>query len=324
MEGSKDQLDELNQIETEFDQILPPVTEEPSEYIKLLEKLRKKELRLSYSALKAFSKSPRDFIKYKLDKRKPKNDGMIFGSLCDCLLTEPHKFEELFAVVDKAPTTDNQVKFCNDVLDEYSVQDAYKRNYKTGNADNTYAILKDYIDASASGKTIITPSVKEEAEKVIENLKKSDLVMMYLDTCSDFQVKTEWKFRGWNFLGYKDAVGDGMIIDLKYNKDSNPDKFEREIMTLKYYMQFAMYTEELDHIPECIIICYDKSGNFSVIKLDFSLIHYGIREYHYLVEKLEQCIKHNKWHESYNFFDFDKIRTIYKPKWLKGFETDVE
>jgi len=70
------------------------------------------------------------------------------------------------------------------------------------------------------------------------------------------------------------------------------------------------------------LIVFDATGNFSLIKIDYSLISYGIREYQYLVHKFDQCVKQNRWNESYNFFDHTQ-RTVYKPKWIKGFETDA-
>ena len=64
--------------------------------------------------------------------------------------------------------------------------------------------------------------------------------------------------------------------------------------------------------------------NFSVIKVDYSLLNYGLRKYRYLVKKLDECIAENRFNESYNFFDYSGVKTVYKPKWIKGFETEVE
>lgn len=85
----------------------------------------------------------------------------------------------------------------------------------------------------------------------------------------------------------------------------------------------GMYAESFEGIPEVYLIVFDTTGNFSVIKIDYSLISYGKREYQYLVTKFDQCVKQNRWSESYNFFDVQQ-RTVYKPKWIKGFETDPD
>jgi len=114
-----------------------------------------------------------------------------------------------------------------------------------------------------------------------------------------------------------------LIIDFKFSKDADPDKFERDIINYDYFMQMGMYASHHEGIPECYFIVYDKSLNFSVIKIDYSLLSYGKRKYEYLVTKLNQCIKENRFTESYNFFDV-QLRTCFKPKWIKGFETDAD
>lgn len=296
--------------------------EQPSEYVELLNRLRNKEEKLSYSSLKAFSKSPREFINYKLKPRTPPNEGQIFGSLCDCFLTQPDQFENDFTIVDKVPTSENQKGFCNDIIAGLSKEEAFNNHYKRGNAETTYETVKEYIEGHLSGKTICTTSQINEAKKIVENLKKSDLVMQYVNSCHTFQNKLEWEYAGWKFRGFTDSEGDGLIIDFKYaGKGSDPDKFEREIMNMKYYLQAAIYSQFYEGLPEFYFVVYDKSLNFSVIKVDYSLIDYGIREYKYLVAKLNQCIKENRFGESYNFFDHESsVRTIYKPKWVKGFD----
>jgi len=292
------------------------------DYYNLIGRLQRKEETLSYSSLKEFGKSPRNFINYKLKPRSPQTESQIFGSLCDCFLTTPDKFDEMFAIVDNFPTTDNQKGFCNDVINGKTIEDAFNLNYSRGSALNTYEGLKSYIEAIKSGLMVCTVKQKDEAFKITENLKKSELVMQYIDSCDKFQNKKEWEFSGWKFKGFTDAEGIRLIIDFKYSKDANPDKFERDIINYDYFMQMGMYAKADEGLPECYFIVYDKSMNFSVIKIDYSLLSYGIRKYEYLVAKLNQCIKENRWSESYNFFDVQQ-RTVFKPKWIKGFETDA-
>lgn len=312
---SKDLAFDISEIENQQQSAEQPNTP----YFELMSKLYKKDVRLSYSSLKEFGKSPINFIKYKLKDRTPPNESQIFGSLCDCLITEPDNFDELFVINDVVPTTDNQKGFVSDILKGIDKETAFSNNYSRGKAEDLYNQLKNYIDAVQSGKTVVTKKTKEEADKIVENLRKSELVMQYIDSCDKFQEKLEWEYDGWNFLGYTDCSGKGIIIDLKYTKDANPDKFERDIVNYDYYMQMAMYAEasNYDGITECFFIAYDKSGNFSVIKLDWSFISYGLRKYKYLVSKLNKCISENRFDESYNFFD-DHQRTVYKPKWIKG------
>lgn len=294
-----------------------------NEYFQLIGRLQKKEEVLSYSSLKEFGKSPRNFINYKLKPKTPQTESQIFGSLCDCFLTTPDKFEDMFVLVLNFPTSDNQKGFCNDMINGKTKEEAYSNNYKVGGVDKVWESLGNYVEAIKSAKMVCTKQQKEDAEKIVENLKKSDLVMQYIDSCTKFQNKKEWTYKGWKFKGFTDAEGTRLIIDFKFSKDADPDKFERDIINYDYFMQMAMYSEADGTIPECYFIVYDKSLNFSVIKIDYSLLSYGSRKYKYLVEKLTQCVRENRFTESYNFFDVQQ-RTVYKPKWIKGFETDAD
>jgi len=308
------------------DENVETVKDQPnSELFELIGKLQRKEIKLSYSSLKEFGKSPMNFIRYKLKQRKPQTESQIFGSLCDCLITEPERFDQLFVVNDVMPTTDNQKGFCQDLINGLNKENAFSNNYSRGKVDDLYNQFLNYVEATKSGKTVITKSLKEEAENIIENLKKSDLVMQYLDSCNKFQNKLEWKKNGWDFIGYSDCSGDGLIIDLKFTRDANPDKFERDVVNYEYYMQMGMYADASNYegVPECYFIAYDKTGNFSVIKLDYGFIKYGIRKYKYLLSKLDKCISENRFNESYNFFD-DHQRTVYRPKWIKAVNDGVE
>lgn len=317
---SKDLALEYNEQKAVY---IPEIEVENNAYVDLMKRLQNKEETLSYSSLKAFSKSPRNFIQYKLKPRSAQTESQIFGSLCDCFLTTPEKFEEMFVVIGSVPTSDNQVGFCKDMISGLTKEDAYANNYKTGGVDKVFDACGDYVEAVMSGKLVCTQKMHDEAFKIVENLKKSELVMQYIDSCISFQNKREWTYKGWKFKGFTDAEGTRLIIDFKFSKDSDPDKFERDIVNFDYFMQMGMYTESDESLPECYFIVYDKSLNFSVIKLDYSFLSYGVRKYKYLVTKLDQCIKENRWSESYNFWDVQQ-KTVYKPKWIKGFETDED
>ena len=55
----------------------------------LISSLQNQTAELSYSWMKEMLKSPAHFLAYKLKEYTPPNDSMIFGSMVDCLITEP-------------------------------------------------------------------------------------------------------------------------------------------------------------------------------------------------------------------------------------------
>lgn len=308
----------------------PPVIiqEESNEYIELLKRIQSKEEVLSFSSLKEFAASPKNFIKYKLKERKKPTDAVLEGSVCDALLCDHIKperleFESNFSIVDSSPTTENQIEFCNLIIGGKSCFDAKKEANPRGDAVDLQAMYQSFIDASKSGKQSVSKVLYDKCVAIVDGLKKSELVNYLLDAVVDVQVKCEWQFRGYKFKGFKDAEGNNLLIDFKKMADANPDKVEREIISRKIYLQQGMYAKSFEGIPECYLIVFDATGNFSVIKIDYSLISYGIREFEYLTIKFDQCVRENRWNESYNFFDVQQ-RTVYKPKWIKGFETDPD
>lgn len=302
--------------------------QEDSAYIQLLKRIQSKEEVLSFTSLKEFSISPKNFIKYKLKEKTPPTDAMLEGSVCDALLCDYIKplgleFERNFSLVSDSPSTENQQKFCDAIISGSTPEEAKKIGNPRGDAQELFEQYKSYIEASKSGKQSISQSLYDKCEEIVSGLKKSELINYFLDNVLDVQIKTEWTDNGYKFVGYKDAEGHNLLIDFKKMPDANPDKVEYEIKSRKIYLQQGMYAKEFEGIPECYLIVYDSTGNFSVIKLDYSYISYGIREYEYLISKFDQCVKQNRWDESFNFFDVEQ-KTAFKPKWLKGFQTDAD
>jgi hypothetical protein len=302
--------------------VMPQQEQQPTAREILIEKIKNKQLRLSFSALNFFT-SPKEFLENRLNKFET-NKGMDFGSICHTLILQPHLFEEKVAVVKKSPSEGNQTGFARDYLNGVPVATAYSNNYKTGTYEKIYAELKDYFTAKQSGKQIIDQQTFDNAKKLTDYLIETPLFQKYLMALSDVEVKVEWTVNGWKFLGYIDGKGTAFKFDLKYTKNANPDAFEREIIKRRYYMQGGMYDDATpNEMDRFVIIAFDAKGNFCDIVIDRSFIEYGKREYKYLISMLEKCAAEDRWDESYNFFDHSQ-RTLYKPKYLKGFATDPD
>ena len=64
---------------------------------------------LSYSALKAFAKSPNHYLQY-VNKEHTETPAMVLGSLTHCLVLEPERFAAKFAVAPKVDRRTNSGK----------------------------------------------------------------------------------------------------------------------------------------------------------------------------------------------------------------------
>lgn len=298
----------------------------------LISKLYNKSLRLSYSTLKNFT-SPINFINYKL-KPFSKSPSMIFGSLCDVLLLTPDDFDKHFKIMGSVPTSDNQVALSNALisiakggteLTQEIINIEFSKCYKTGSAEKTYPLIKDYVEASILGLDLITQSTYDEAKEICDNLMMNHDIQILFEQIQDVQYKVEWTYKGWDFIGYLDMLLPDHIIDLKFSKDANPEKFERDIANFDYYLQAAMYCKALREMgvcddPKYSFIVYDKSFNYSIIELDWTYLKYGERKYDFLLQELDRCIAEGAFDESYGFFK--RSYKVFKPKWAKAFLLD--
>ena len=299
----------------------------------LISKLVNKSLSLSYSSLKNFT-TPRDFIEYKLKPYKP-NPSMIFGSLCDCLILTPENFDKDFKIIPSIPTSDNQVSFADALIEigktqeltEEIIELEFSNHYKRGKALDVFAGLQDYVLGSVSGKTLITQDIYDEAFALSQDLLSKTDIDLIFQQITDVQKKVEFNYEGWKFKGFYDILTPTHIIDLKFSKDANPERFERDIANYDYFLQAAMYiyaAKELGLVddPRYMFIVYDKSGNYSLIELDYTYIMYGTKKFKFLVQELDRCIAEGAFDESYNFFK--RTYRCFKPKWAKGFDLNGE
>jgi len=303
----------------------------------VIQDLIDKKVRLSYSTLKKFT-SPISIVNYLVEKRTKvfiPTDSMVMGSLCDLLLFTPDELDKRFVVANNIPTTDAMKNYSNELImfgkegneiNEDVAETVFFNHYKRGSAPNTWEKLKDFIHAKIDGKDITTPQLKQEAEDLIGALKQHNEVDELLSQMIETQKKIQFQYDGWNYIGYYDAFMEGNnVLDGKFSKDANPEKFERDIYNMEYFLQAGIYTdyliqEGINLFPNYSFLVYDKSFNYSIIKMDRKYIEYGIAKYQHLTQKLSQLSKYKRFGGSYDFFKKEFI--AYKPNWSKGFDLD--
>ena len=104
-------------------------------------------------------------------------------------------------------------------------------------------ILKKLRSGLKIGKEIVPTYVKEESHNMIENIKRQSDVIEMMSQISEVQKKLEWTYEGWKHIGYIDAVLDQPdFFDAKYTKDSNPDKFGKDISLIDFRIIFPLFS----------------------------------------------------------------------------------
>ena len=187
-------------------------------------------IKLSFSALKAFARSPAHFAYYK--KRKFKGSApMRRGKLTHELVLEPDK-EVL--VIDVATRANKQFK---EAVEQYGEDGVFTR--------------KEYNEAKNLAAAVMNHPL---ANKLInEATSKEEHIHFDLD--------------GVKFHGFADIIGQDYIADLKIT-DNEPKKFQRWVLDNLYHMQLALYSHAVFNseakIKHYLITC-DPNAPYGVI-----------------------------------------------------------
>lgn len=219
-----------------------------------------KKDRLSYSALAQFKKSPNHLLAY-WNREMKTTDAMQFGSLIHKLILEPEKFGDDFAIFEGA-----------------------RRQGKA------------WIEFSEANqdKTIIKQQELDDANRIINNAMKNQVLCDMLKNSIHREMKLEWQYKDVNFLGFADLYttynDKKCVVDIKTTSDAGK-RFERDLYYNDYKMQLAMYQDQFDKDTDVYIVAIETSNPFNVqvYKLDESLLFKGWLDYDHYLEK------YNEW-----------------------------
>ena len=163
-------------------------------------------LPLSFSSLKAFSRSPLAFLDYKLGPRK-ETAAMNFGTLVHRAILEPEKYEQTTLIWDGR-------RAGNKYLD-----------FKEENADKDILTPKEAMD------------IRLIASRVLDHPYAGPMVRQ----CTQFEKPFTIEQCGVPHRGIIDGIGEWFILDLKTTQNVSHRSLQRTIYDFKYYMQAAIY-----------------------------------------------------------------------------------
>jgi len=259
----------------------------------LISKVKGKELRLSYSAISQFKKSPRSFIDYKMQK-KEQTDAMRLGSIVHCLVLTPSLFDSTYFLLD----------------DQEKVKEIGGGNPR---ATKVYKEWKAGEVEKAGEKTIISFDEYNQAAIMADCVLNNSSSKRILDACPEREVKVEFEINGLPFVSFIDAKGNDCILDLKICSDADPKKFQRTIINDGYYLQGGVYSVAIEELKPYYIIAVDRTGAVSVHLLMESLIEHGMNELDRLTREFNKCVEKNDFHCSYEYRTNSGVYPIDKP-----------
>lgn len=279
-------------------------------FIDTLEIKQPTDFNLSYSKLKAFNKSPIDFLIY-LNRKYEMTDSMLKGKVVDCLLLTPDNFEK-----------------------EYIVVDNFDRRTKQGK--EMYAKFSD--QAQKENKTLVKQSMFEECSmmcnSIHDNTKASKLLMHTDET--QYPINFKYKLQNfkehyYNVRGFADGVGvlndKPFIFDLKTTNNINQHYYTRQIIDMLYHLQASIYVRgyyaEWLKKPDFYHIVVENSAPYkvNVFKFNNDFIENGKQLFKKLVMYYDHCRVHDFWHKGQDYKElnhWDKIEEINVPEWYQN------
>ena len=247
------------------------------------------DIRLSFSALKAYSKSPAHFAHYKKSAFKT-SAVMRRGKLTHTLTLEPHLRDTL------------KVIECNS------------------------RAAKAYKEAAAIyGEEEVYTSVEvEAAENLAQKVHAHPLARKLIREAVEVEKHIYWQLEGVNFHGFADVIGRDYIADLKVT-DNEPRKLQRWVLDNLYHMQLALYAYaefNLHNAVKHYLITIDPNAPYGVVvyQLSAPFIEDGIRRAKLEVRMFKEWYK--DWNGestplSYDMFEEGEAVILDLPSWYK-------
>ena len=231
---------------------------------------------LSNSALSCLKRSPEAFRdQYLLGLKQPESDAFKIGSAVHCLVLEPWKFSERYAM---APKVD--------------------RRTKQGKAD------WEAFQESVQGRELLTDDENTQVVNLARAFgKHAGLTVLLGNENKIIEQPITFELFGHDFKAKPDCVIPSLktIIDVKTCKDSNPNRWKWSAVDYGYHRQAAIYQHackvQYKEDFRFLFACVTKSYPFEValIELESRSVCDGMDEVESLVAEYDRRLENKDW-----------------------------
>lgn len=228
---------------------------------------------LSYSALKAFEKSPNHYIDYVTQEKSEPSSAMKFGSAFHCMLLEPEQFAKRYAYGPKP-------------------------NLRTKAGKEEMAAIE------ASGKVFLPNEDIEVINKMVSVIEGNSWASkLCFDMAKSYEKEVVGEIGGMKFKGFLDVEGDNYVVDVKTASDSSVSAFNKQASDLLYHLQAAIYTAITGKEFFWIVIESKSPHNcmvYSQSDQDYEM------SYQYLIHLIERF---NDWDGDYDYSGYQGLNS---------------
>lgn len=303
---------------------IPTIDERKQE---LITNIEDGNFHLSYSSLKAFMKSPKHFIDYKLKPRVDKptlNRGLVSHKL---ILEGDEEFNKAYAVQEcVGPTSANMENFVAYMLQNLSAVEAHKLAYSKKNlgpekrkseAQEMLEKLGPYVEfvKTVKGRLVVKKDKYDDACRKRDAVVNDPAAYNLLERIEETEKFIEWEYEGIKHKGAIDMFGSTLLGDLK-DTNAEPDKVAKQVINMGWGLQAAMYLTDNPREENYTILAIDDTGGVSVNPLSDELIEHYQFVYHQAIINFNKCKAFCSWDESYGFYGNEGKFMIEKPRYL--------
>lgn len=256
---------------------------------------------MSRSELVEFARCPARWIRGYRDEES--TAAMDWGSLLDCLITQPGKFDDLYAVAPKEyPGTPKRKS------------DPIEMKPWNWNANFCESWEKEQ---RAAGKEIATAPQAEKAFAAQERLQEDPILLNFISRSQkQCLVQVEWVDADTgvivpikcllDFVPPENDEEFGKAIgDLKTTSDASPRKWRRTVFEQRYHIQSALYLDAVNaaldaeysqfaHIVSESVKPYETARRM-LLDGPESFIAFGRNQYQEMLALYCRCIANNFW-----------------------------
>lgn len=246
---------------------------------------------LSYSSLSQFKRSPLHYIHYISQPKKEPTPEMLFGSLVDCLVWTPDKFDERFMVMPEI-----------------------NRRTKKGK--------KEYEELQRScNKKLIRPEDYNLAKRIKAEIESNESSSRLIKEITESQKEIRWidKETELPLIAVQDGACDDYIVELKTTRNAESEAFSRDAFWLGYPLQCAMYVEATKKPFFYLVVEKEEPFGISVLKASSEYIEYGKKQLRSLLNDFKYCLNNNLWLKGYGWRTDRGYEFIELPSWAKKF-----
>jgi len=235
---------------------------------------------LSYTSIKYALEDMVLFELYTLGKLQKKSDALTFGSIYDCLLFEPEKFNDRFAVFDDASLV---------------------KEIGGGNprATSTYKQQKAEFFKDSKGKDIVSVEDHIKAVDMISRIQETE-AFEYLQ--GTYQQEIVGFVADAMVRGFLDCHGDGFVSDSKTTRSIK--SFRKDVFVFGYDLQAYLYLQ-ISGEKEFYWVAQDTSYPYTVAvyKATDRTLESGKRKFETGLSIIKQYVDGDQTTNKYWIFD---------------------